>query len=162
MQNYSDRYPSNPIFLIGHSNGARIAAYIEQKLNAKFIRLISIAGPHCGTQLVNRVSMLGLDTCFGFTCKMTKEFLYKGPFAIKKLVKWQSRHVMYARMQKSVKRIFFASVDDWRIYPNETSFPALPGSQYVLVRGESHITIIDSLRANVSQFIAQQVKDIRN
>jgi hypothetical protein len=43
-----------------------------------------------------------------------------------------------------VKRIFIASADDLRIFPSGTSFPNLPSSTYLLVSGESHVTIVEA------------------
>lgn len=145
-QSYTKQYPNNPIILIGHSNGARIAAYIEQKLDAKNIRLVSIAGPHGGSKLINWIHKLGLTRCFGFSAKMVEELTYQGTFATKKLNKWV-KHSEHS--YKQVERIFFASADDWRVFPYETCFPKLPNSHYYLVTGESHVTMIDAVRHQV-------------
>lgn len=143
IKNYADQYPHNPIILVGHSNGARIAQYIERKLEAKNVKLISIAGPHFGSKLVNWITYLHLNSWFGLSASMTNELKYNSEWVNRKLIKWQKNSVR--NEDNSVKRIFFASADDLRIFPNDTSFPILPSSTYILIGGESHVTIVDAL-----------------
>lgn len=147
VQKYADQYPDNPIFLVGHSNGARIAAYIEQKLNADDIRVVSIAGPHCGSKLVSWLSMLRLAGLFGMPDDLVEELAYEGQWAVNKLKKWQEQQG--TDIKRKVERVFFASADDWRIFPANTCFPRLPNSSYYLMSGESHVTIIDAVRPKV-------------
>ena len=123
VQSYARQYPTRPIVLIGHSNGARIAAYIERNLDARDIRLISIAGPHCGSKLINWVDRLGFTKPFGFTVNMVEELSYQGRWARKQLNKWRTKQKEDVDTGRKVTRVFFASADDWRIFPNETSFP---------------------------------------
>ena len=153
VQRYATRYPTRPILLIGHSFGAGIAAYIERELDAKDIRLISIAGPHCGTKLINWADHIGFKEPFGFTASMVEELRYQGTWARKQISKWRTKQKEDQNTGKKVTRVFFASADDWRIFPNETSFPNLPNSSYYLLGGESHVTIIDAVRQHVLTFI---------
>lgn len=151
VQDYAKQYPDNPIFLIGHSNGARIVQYIEDNLEAKNIRLISIAGPHFGSKLINWIKFLRLNLCLGISESMTKELAYNGKWVNEKLKQWQAKSMV--KPDKVVKRIFFASADDLRIFPNESSFPKLPNSTYYLLSGESHVTIIDA----VSKMVLREI-----
>jgi len=147
VQRYAEKHSENPIIIVGHSNGARIAAHIEQKLNAKNIRLISIAGPHCGSLMINNINKFGLNRFFGITSDMEKELTYNGEWVKEKLQEWYEVQKQYKN--KKVERVFFASVDDLRIFPNETSFPNLPSSTYHIVSGQSHVTIIDAVKPPV-------------
>ncbi len=151
-RDYAKQYPDNPIFLIGHSNGARIAEYIEAKMDAKDIRLISIAGPHFGSNLINWIERLRFNELIGISEFMTKELRYNGVWVNKKLNRWQKKSTVKA--DRFVKRIFFASADDLRVFPHDTSFPKLPDSTYYLISGESHITIIDA----VSDIVLNEIK----
>jgi len=156
VQDYANDHPHNPIFLVGHSNGARIAAYLEQKIHAKCIRLISIAGPHCGSKLINWMALMRLTQHFGFTREMVDEYLYKNPWVTNKLIKWQNKQKLKLNEGRDIKRIFFAAADDWRIFPTETSFPYLPNSEYHLMKGESHVTIIDAVANSVVAYISKE------
>lgn len=154
-QAYANRHPNNPIFLVGHSNGARIAAYIEQGLQAKHIHLVSIAGPHCGSNLMKWIDRLGMAKILGIPPIMTQELMHMGEWPIKQLIKWQDSQETYKKTEKMVKRVFFASADDWRVFPNETSFPNLPNSSYYLIGQESHVTIIDGVKDEVLSYISK-------
>lgn len=154
IQDYVKQYPDNPIFLIGHSNGARIAQYIEAKLEAKNIHFISIAGPHFGSKLINWMERLRLNSWIGISESMTNELKYNGEWVNKKLNQWQAESTIKA--DRIVKRIFYASADDLRVFPNNTSFPKLPNSAYYLISGESHITIIDAISEMVLNEIYQK------
>lgn len=151
VESYSMKYPDNPIFLIGHSNGARIAQYIEDKLEANKIRLISIAGPHAGSNLINWIERLGLNWLTGISESMASELKYNGEWANKKINQWQAKSAI--KTGRIVKRIFFASADDLRIFPYNSCFPKLPNSTYYLISGESHVTIIDA----VSEMVLNEV-----
>ncbi len=151
VRRYADLYPKNRIILYGHSKGAPTAAYIQQKLNVGDVRLVSIAGPHCGSMLVNWINWLGLSSCFGFSPKMVEELTYQGDWAKRKLIKWQNQHGTYSK--KTMEQIFIASKDDWRIFPNQTSFPNLPNSSYFVVNGESHVTILDAVKEAALSYI---------
>lgn len=152
VKRYADQYPSNPIILVGHSNGARIAAYIEQKLDVDNIRLISIAGPHCGSMLINWINALGLTRFLGISAKLVEELTFQGSWAKRKLIKWHDQQQNIST-KRNIERVFFASYDDWRIFPNQTSFPKLPNSSYFCVSGESHVTIIEAVKQKVLSYI---------
>jgi triacylglycerol esterase/lipase EstA (alpha/beta hydrolase family) len=143
IQKYAHQHPHNPIILVGHSNGARIAQYIERNLDAKNITLVSIAGPHLGSKLVNWTTFLSLNSSLGISDSMANELMYNSEWAKRKLIKWQKNSVEH--VDKVGKRIFIASADDLRIFPNSTSFPNLPNSTYLLISGESHVTIVDAV-----------------
>jgi hypothetical protein len=135
VQNYVERYPNNYIILVGHSNGARIATYVEQNLVAKNICLVSIAGPHHGTKLVNLAKWCGITKYLNFSCKLLDELTYDGNGRCK--------------FKNTTIKHFFASKNDMRVFPNDTSLPLEQNSTYYLIHGESHVTIIDSVKNEV-------------
>jgi pimeloyl-ACP methyl ester carboxylesterase len=148
VQDYAEMNPHNPIYLIGHSQGARIAAYIEQRLSVRQVHYISIAGPHYGTKLVNRLNAVNLSELFNLTPSIENELFYRGEWSTNKLIQWQNN------CNAQISRLFFASPDDWRSSPIETSFPNLPNSQYFVVFRQSHVTIIDAVCNKVLAYIA--------
>ncbi len=60
----------------------------------------------------------------------------------------------YKQTGKVVERVFMASASDWRVAPSETSFPNLPNSKFELISGQSHVTIIDSVKERVISIIS--------
>lgn len=162
IEAYFARFPQNEVFIVGHSNGARILAYLDCELDQKYkINLASIAGPFLGSQMVARLSNFGLISFFGFSEAMTKEFEYEGSFAKSLLRKWLGK-----MPRENCRAIFFASKADFRITPTCTSLPSKPGSEYVLFDDESHVTILDASKEYIIQFIlntdklAQNIKNI--
>lgn len=157
VQNYAYQYPNNTIILIGHSRGATIAARVEQKLKAKNIRLVSIAGPHYGSKIVEWAARWNLTERLGFTEQTIKEMTYQGDLVKGKLTKWQEAQKKYCEDGKQVKRFFFAATCDMRVYPMETCFPDLPDSTYYQVRRESHESIVDGVREQVMAYIKAEI-----
>ncbi len=156
VQDYVHQYPDNPVIIIGHSNGGRIAAHIEQELEAVDVRLVSISAPHGGCKIVNWLTRFGLCALFGLHPAMVRELTYGGPWVSASVDRWQ--RMARNENRTRVTRCFFASCDDWRVFPYETSFPILPNSTYRLVSGESHVTIIDAVRDRVLSFIGLETK----
>lgn len=147
VQDYATRNPDVQIVLVGHSNGARIAAYLEQRLHASDIRLVSIAGPHLGSKLINLIAKIGMQRLFKITPQMEAELVYGGEWSKKKMRKWQSH------ADPDVERTFFAAAQDTRVFPSATCFPCLPNSTNHLIRLESHTTIIDGVCPLVTAYI---------
>jgi hypothetical protein len=52
-----------------------------------------------------------------------------------------------------VERLFFATTDDWIVFPHATCFPNLQNSSYHLVGGESHMTLCESLSPYILSYI---------
>lgn len=145
IQKYADQYEQ--IILVGHSRGASIAQYIEMKLEAKNVTLISIAGPHLGSKLIDWTTYLGLNYWLGISNSMANELKYDSDWVNRKLIKWQEKSLL--NTHRVAKRIFIASTDDFRVFPSQSSFPNLPSSTYLLVSGESHVTIIEAAYGKV-------------
>lgn len=151
IQLYKDQYPDNRVILIGHSYGALTAGYIEQRLpNARNVHLISIAGPHCGTNMVNWMERARVGGLVGFTPRMTDEMRFQGSWATRHLIDWQAKK---DDTDNTNTRHFFATADDWRVFPAKSSFPNLPNSSYCLVSRESHVTIVEAVKDDVFAII---------
>jgi len=60
VQAYADQYPNSCIYLVGHSNGARIAAYIERIAGKKYSLSL-----YCGTPLWIKTNEVDLYTWHG-------------------------------------------------------------------------------------------------
>ncbi len=153
ITSYSRQFPDNPVILVGHSNGGRIAAYIEQRIQVKKVCLISIAGVHGGSKLVNLFAYFKINRFFGFTESMTRELMFSGTSVVDDVTKWQSLPVDL----KQVERVFIATAEDTRAFPICTAFPNVPNSSYYLLSGESHVSIIDRTGPFIVQLIKKQL-----
>lgn len=153
IQLYSNDYPDNKIFLVGHSNGAKIASYVEQRLIADKIYLISIAGPYYGSKIINWIKFFKLESFLRITSKIIDDFVYSNSSSKENITNWQKSN------KKIEERIFYASADDIRVFPNETSFPNLPNSKYYLISKESHVTIIDGVKDQIIDYINEKIID---
>lgn len=153
---YTKLYPKNPIFIVGHSNGARIASYLEQRLQAKEIHLLSIAGPHGGSIRHKIIDTLKLYPSFGLSKEIVKELSYLGSFSKNFLHEWQNKSKEALQMEdKKIKRVFFAAADDLTVFPSKTSFPKLPNSSYHLLAPASHVTILEKVFPLVMNYIQE-------
>lgn len=152
VKKYHDVCPDNEIVLIGHSLGGEMAAYIQRKLNIGNIRVISIAAPHGGSILINWMDTLHVASWFGISADMVKELSYGGNLSTKKLIQWKNQQTKNSA-DEGVKRVFFATLNDWRVFPIAVSCPKLPNSHYEWVSGESHVTIIDAVREKVLSYV---------
>lgn len=149
IEAYCESFPENEIVLVGHSNGARILAYLDCELHPKYkIHLAAIAGPFLGSKMISDLSYFGVTSFFGFSEDMTREFEYQGDFAASQLETWLGKPP-----RENCRAIFFASESDFRVTPISTSLPEKPGSEYVLFEDESHVTIIDASKKHIIEFI---------
>ncbi|MEC7839605.1 MAG: hypothetical protein VX777_06165 [Chlamydiota bacterium] len=152
VQNYISKYPDNSVTLVGYSNGASIAGYIERKINTKKVTLVSIAGAFNGTMLIDRINATpGLEKPLGISKDLHHEWMFDNDWHRKRVKKWQA-----GESAAEVKRIFFATANDICVYPFKTSFPYLPNSEYLLLSTGSHLTIIDEVFESVISCVADQ------
>jgi hypothetical protein len=142
-------FPNNQVIIVRYSNGVKLSGCVERHLNAKYIRLISIAGPHGGFKLITLLNYFNLTKHFGFNSCMTSDYLYYGLKSRNRIVKWQNAERNYQAQEKHVKRTFFASADDTRVFPCNTAFPFLQNSSYHVIANKSHVTIVDAVKEKV-------------
>lgn len=147
VRNYQQGNPDAPIWLVGHSFGAKIAARIECKLGAKNIVVISIAGPHGGTALQKIIHRLGADGLFGLSAELLQELIPYGEKSLKACRKWQKHSIR--NFSSACRRIFYAAVEDGCIFPSQLCFPRLVNSSYHLVAAQTHTTIVDAVCEDV-------------
>jgi len=149
VENYVEKYPDNKVILIGYSNGARVAGFVERKLNAKETRLISIAGSFKGTKLIDDLLPAPLlKNTLGIPSSLNEEWMFSSDWHEKQINKWRNRAHL-----ESISRVFIASADDFCIYPHTSSFPSLPNSEYWLLSSASHVTIINMVQDVIVSYI---------
>jgi|GEM_PF-2552082 len=147
VENYIKENPGKPVQLIGHSNGGRIAAYIETKLRNKDvdIRVTGIAGIFLGSDLVTLSHTAGVVDFLNST-GLTR--LFFDPTLLKELKSNSiTSLVLINDMRKKITNgsreyTFYATSNDLAI-PNYTScLPVInQGEEHILLSGYDHIGI---------------------
>lgn len=158
IQDYIAKNPGKPISLVGISNGARIAAFLERKLkNEKTpIKTISIAGVHFGTRLMDRAIKTGFTKVFMVHPEVQREMRFAAEPNIRRLEAWRSCAIETKGIRE---RDFFASTEDGRV-DLRSSIPKInpqTDSKHILHK-ESHISIMDGARNPVVKSVLDFTK----
>ncbi|PIS00926.1 MAG: hypothetical protein COT84_05040 [Chlamydiae bacterium CG10_big_fil_rev_8_21_14_0_10_35_9] len=138
VQDYVQTFPENPVCLIGVSNGARIAAYIETTLSSEInLKVSAIAGPFFGAKLINLAKTLRVASFF-----FTQEFIDEVAFgsAIARDLIEKMRESPEGRYE------FFVTMDDSHVTPWTSGIPDLNNGEKVhICSGVGHNSIIDAV-----------------
>ncbi len=116
VKKYIETNPGKPIQLIGHSNGGRIAAYVETHLRDKKVdmRVTGIAGVFFGSDLITSYKKTG--TAYLFLCPSILRDLPTGSKKSKELINEMRKEVTIGSREYT----FYTTIDDIAI-PNFTS-----------------------------------------
>ncbi len=131
VQDYTDKYPANPLYLFGFSNGARLITYIEGHLvrsGGASLKVVSIAGPHHGTPMVDIAKKI-----VKLTPVIHQELRFKSPTS-QSLLQTARRASL---CPKPIRHFFYASTED-EIIPIESAMPERDGAIYRFVHGWPH------------------------
>lgn len=160
LEDYLKKFPGKPVALVGTSNGGRIAEYIESRVNPELLgvshlSVVSLAGVHYGTKLMDQVKKMGLLFLTGVNKKLADEFLYGSGPAKQNLTLWQNRQGIWARQNRAVRHLFCATTEDEQVRGNESSLPYHNASlcAYKVVHGHSHTSIVDGVRNDVMEWL---------
>ncbi|MBS0628491.1 MAG: hypothetical protein JSS09_09825 [Verrucomicrobia bacterium] len=139
VRKYIETNPGKPVQLLGHSNGGRIAAYVETHLRDKEVnmRITGVAGAFLGSDIVTLGNALGISRFF-LSQSLAKE-LQTGSKTSKQLVEAMRKKVTIG----SRKYTFYTTVNDIAI-PNFTS--CLPNimqnEECIVVWNSGHTSIL--------------------
>ena len=116
VKKYIETNPGKPVQLIGHSNGGRIAAYVETHLRDKEVdmRVTGIAGVFFGSDLITLYKRTG--TAHLFLCRPILQDLKTGSEKSKELINNMRKEVTVGSREYT----FYTTIDDVAI-PNFTS-----------------------------------------
>lgn len=117
-QQYLKKHPQKPICIVGYSNGARIAAYLEARIpNETPVKVCSVAGPFFGAKIVESVKKFALLRK-AYSQELLNELTPGSDIA--------HSLIMSMKRENSPNRwySFFASKDD-TVVDHETSKPVL-------------------------------------
>ncbi|HEY4832570.1 MAG TPA: alpha/beta hydrolase, partial [Waddliaceae bacterium] len=93
IKDYIKKFPGKPVTLLGASNGGRIINYLENNLSPEILSssplsLVSLAGLHYGTKLVDIAANTGLVRLVGLDDALIEEFRWANPKAKQQLLDW--------------------------------------------------------------------------
>ncbi len=116
VKKYIETNPGKPVQLIGHSNGGRIAAYVETHLRDKDVnmRITGIAGVFFGSDLITLYKSTG--TAYLFLARSILRDLQTGSEQSKKMIEDMRKEITIGSREYT----FYATVNDIAI-PNFTS-----------------------------------------
>ena len=168
VKDYTTRFRGKPIYLVGTSNGGRIALYIENHLAPDLLgtaplRVVTISGVLNGTKLVDTVEKVKLGALMGLDPTLQKECKWKSEVAKNLLNEWKEKQKVWKKERKNVQHFFCVSLDDEQVWPVTSSLPysADATSNYKVYTGESHTSIVEGACKKVIKWL-QNGKTIDN
>ncbi len=161
VNNYLKKFPGRPVTLMGTSNGGRIAAYIESKLDPEILgssrlSIVSIAGVHNGTKVVDLVKKLHLLPLARLNKDLADEFIFGSRVAKENLSAWQNKQYVWKHQNRSVRHLFCATTEDEQVRDLTSSLPyeGTMNSVYKVFNGHSHTSIVEGARADVLKWLS--------
>jgi hypothetical protein len=147
VNSYIAKNPGKPIHLIGTSNGARIAAFVEVALRKKNvnIRITAVAGVFFGSKTMEILTKWPLVRA-QFHNSIIQDFKIASKRSKNLIEKMREPVTIGSRSYE-----FYATPNDESMPNRSSSLPReIPGATYhPFVSGQSHISIWDSLRPKV-------------
>lgn len=139
IRRYIQTNPEKPIQITGHSNGARIAAYLETRLRDEnvAIRITSIAGPIFGSDVISLASTTKIGSLF--FKKITLKELSTGSSVAKNLISSMKTPVT----KGSREFMFYGAYNDMAIPNIDSCFPKIDKNETCqIVFGCAHTEIV--------------------
>ncbi|MCB1136788.1 MAG: hypothetical protein KDK78_11005 [Chlamydiia bacterium] len=136
---YQSRFPSNPICLIGVSNGGRIVAELELALRRypSVVKVSTIAGALLGTRLVDNLMRTGL-TPLVLDPVLQEELQYGSANALDRLERQRED------LPEGVVRHFtyYVAAQETHIFPFTSSMPDIgKGEDVRVIQGQTHCSL---------------------
>lgn len=146
VKRYALAHPDRKICVIGHSNGSRIAAYIEAKLREDApsvpVRVSTIAGVILGSSRQSVAKCMGIDRCFCPT--LSDEIAYRSDKA-NEIFNTLKASLNPDVAQRSYE--FFGTFDDLLV-DIESSLPQIhKGETHHALYGVGHCEIVEKVAA---------------
>lgn len=154
VQSYVNKYPGKPLYLFGFSNGARLVTYIEAELQlpeGSQLHIVSIAGPHHGSQVVNMAIKTNMAAMYKMDRQLQNELTYHSTFS-RNLLRLREERAAARSPSILVKHFFYASTEDEVIRPCKAALPEIAGMKTV-IHGYNHSGIVAAVRQRVWQHL---------
>ena len=146
LLDFIQQHPDKPICLIGVSNGARLALWLEVQLRKKAshtaIKISNIAGVHLGSSRMNFVASYRCTRWwFRYKPQTLEELAFNSPKA-KQLI-----NAVREPFEGTRDYEFFASTEDFHIPETDSSLPNLDkGEKHHLISGYAHSGIVGGVK----------------
>lgn len=145
VKRYAEKYPGKKICVMGHSNGSRVADYIEYKLRQDApstpVKVSTIAGVHLGSPVQGYLHWLRLDRCF--STKLSEEMAYESKKAreiFENLKKPLASNVAKRDYE------FYAALDDVLVPSLHSSMPTIGKGEKKIVRARvGHCYLVEEV-----------------
>jgi len=147
VEDYTKTHPGKRICLIGVSNGARIATYIETKLRTIApntpVKISTIAGAHFGSRWADFFKNLGMPAIPKHSGPLMAELLFGGKKAKELLDEVQKP--LPANVIRSYQ--FFATTEDTTIIDLCSAIPKTAAIErsYRVLNGHGHNSIVNAV-----------------
>ena len=146
LNDYVKKHPTNPICLLGTSNGGRIITKLEIELRhispSNPVRVSSVAGAHYGSSRMNLLNQLGLAKWF-YRNELRQELRYSSDKA-KELLTHIKSPLKPNCAQRSYE--FYATTEDISIPDLDSTLPNLGiGEQCHMLHGVGHSSIVSAV-----------------
>jgi len=170
VEDYLKKHPGHPVNIIGTSNGGRIAAYIESRLDPTLMQgvsltITSIAGVHYGTTVIDLLKKIGLLRFAKIDAELAKDFEWGSKTAQKLHSDWREKQLVWQQEDCNVRHLFCASTEDEQVQNNAASLPLPPSTvsdnenlvyAQKVYHGESHTSIVEHVQKDVMSWIFKQ------
>lgn len=158
IKEWAAKIGDKELFLVGESNGARIARAVDAELsrpenigNVKKIKFVSIAGACQGSKMVNIANSLHLN------CMLNESISIEMATDSERTLRLNDEWLEGIRMTPGVDRQynFIAASDDWLVPNYDSSLYEVPSGlgRYTIIPGHGHLSIVDESATIVSQLI---------
>lgn len=163
LNNYMEKFPGQPVTIIGTSNGGRIAAeYIESYLDPNILKktslsIVSISGVHYGTKVIDFLKKINLLPLVFMDKNLEEEFLFGSKAAKDFLKTWQEKQNIWKEGNHQVRHLFCATTEDEKVREIACSLPYHKdaSSTYMVINGHSHTSIVDGVIEDVVSWLEQ-------
>jgi hypothetical protein len=154
VRNYLNKFPGQPINLIGTSTGGRIISYIETQLTPgemqnRVLNVASIAGVHRGTRLVNWLDSWHVLPLARLHPELAKEFCWESEYANNLLGEWRDKQKTWEKNKITANHFFCVGLEDEKVFDHAGCLPKLNNSIYELYVGENHQTVVQAARGDI-------------
>lgn len=160
VEDYLSKFPGKPVTILGVSNGARIATYIEghmrpEMLGSSRLSIVSLSGVQYGTSMATFLEKSGLARFWGLKKNTRKELVFGSQVAQENLAAWRQRQSLWKAQDSAVRHLFCASTEDEQVRSLHCALPYHESaiSDYKIYNGQTHVSIIDGALDDVMRWL---------
>ena len=156
VKDYLTKFPGNHLFLIGSSNGARVASFLEVHLNPQLFQsgasltVISIGGVHGGTKMMDIANRVCCDPCFKKHPAVRQELSFNSDSSLQLCSQLRDKQLQW---KVPVTHIFYTTTEDHLVRPLSSTLPKITEGIYKIISGHTHETLVDAVLPEVIEWL---------